>query len=81
MGSRSGIQRTSTSPGPVPGPTPRAAATRRRARTAELDAELADLYRHSPDTEVELDAIGRAFRSLPDEDRELLSLVARTPRG
>ncbi|MET8867828.1 RNA polymerase sigma factor [Nonomuraea sp. NPDC004580] len=49
---------------------------RRRARTAELDAELADLYGHSPDTEVELDAIGRAFRSLPDDDRELLALVA-----
>ncbi|QYC41963.1 ECF RNA polymerase sigma factor SigR [Nonomuraea coxensis DSM 45129] len=49
---------------------------RRRARTAELDAEMADLYGHSPDTEVELDAIGRAFRSLPEEDRELLSLVA-----
>ncbi|MER7364744.1 RNA polymerase sigma factor [Nonomuraea wenchangensis] len=49
---------------------------RRRARTAELDAEMADLYGHSPDTEVELDAIGRAFRSLSEEDRELLSLVA-----
>ncbi|GAB2913699.1 hypothetical protein GCM10027203_11620 [Nonomuraea fastidiosa] len=49
---------------------------RRRARTAELDAELADLYGHSPDTEVELDAIRRAFMSLPDDDRELLSLVA-----
>jgi RNA polymerase sigma-70 factor (ECF subfamily) len=49
---------------------------RRRARMAELDDELADLFGHSPDTEVELDAIGRAFRSLPDDDRELLSLVA-----
>ncbi|RSN11615.1 RNA polymerase subunit sigma-24 [Nonomuraea sp. WAC 01424] len=49
---------------------------RRRVRTAELDAELADLYGHSPDTQVELDAIGRAFRGLPDDDRELLSLVA-----
>ncbi|NJP96042.1 RNA polymerase sigma factor [Nonomuraea sp. FMUSA5-5] len=49
---------------------------RRRARTADLDAELADLYGHSPDTEVELDAIGRAFRSLPGDDRELLSLLA-----
>ncbi|WP_246090424.1 sigma-70 family RNA polymerase sigma factor [Nonomuraea deserti] len=55
-------------------PLPR--ANRRRTRTAELDAELADLYGHSPDTEVELDAIGRAFRSLPDDDRELLSLIA-----
>ncbi|MFC4005961.1 RNA polymerase sigma factor [Nonomuraea purpurea] len=49
---------------------------RRRARTAELDADLVDLYGHSPDTEVELDAIGRAFRSLPADDRELLSLLA-----
>ncbi|MER6580114.1 RNA polymerase sigma factor [Nonomuraea sp. NPDC001023] len=49
---------------------------RRRERTAELDAELADRYGHSPDTQVELDAIGRAFRSLSDDDRELLSLVA-----
>jgi DNA-directed RNA polymerase specialized sigma24 family protein len=47
-----------------------------RARTAELDAELAHLYGHSPDIEVELDTIGRAFRSLPDDDRELLSVVA-----
>ncbi|MEU1722850.1 RNA polymerase sigma factor [Nonomuraea sp. NPDC005692] len=49
---------------------------RRRERTAELDAELADRYGHSPETQVELDAIGRAFRSLSDDDRELLSLVA-----
>ncbi|MFI6183151.1 RNA polymerase sigma factor [Nonomuraea sp. NPDC051191] len=49
---------------------------RRRERTAELDAELADLYGHSPDSQVELDAIGRAFRSLSEDDRELLSLVA-----
>ncbi|MFF0864030.1 RNA polymerase sigma factor [Nonomuraea sp. NPDC003560] len=48
---------------------------RRRERTAELDAELADRYGHSPDTQVELDAIGRAFRSLPDDDRELLSVI------
>ncbi|WP_336206897.1 RNA polymerase sigma factor [Nonomuraea sp. LPB2021202275-12-8] len=49
---------------------------RRRAHTAELDAEMADLYGHSPDSRVELAAIGQAFQTLPDEDRELLSLLA-----
>ncbi|RVX45781.1 RNA polymerase ECF family sigma subunit [Nonomuraea polychroma] len=49
---------------------------RRRARTAELDTEMADLYGHSPDTEVELAAIATVFRALPDDDRELLSLLA-----
>ncbi|WP_169952646.1 RNA polymerase sigma factor [Microbispora sp. H11081] len=49
---------------------------RRQARSARLDAELADLYEDSPDSGLELSAIGEAFRSLPDDDRELLSLVA-----
>ncbi|MEV5741321.1 RNA polymerase sigma factor [Microbispora rosea] len=49
---------------------------RRRARIAELDAELADLYVDSPASGVELTAIGAAFLSLSDDDRELLSLVA-----
>ncbi|MEU7001025.1 RNA polymerase sigma factor [Nonomuraea sp. NPDC046570] len=49
---------------------------RRRARTAELDAEMADLYGASPDSGVELEAIGQVFRTLSDDDREVLSLVA-----
>ncbi|WP_405087324.1 RNA polymerase sigma factor [Microbispora sp. NBC_01389] len=49
---------------------------RRQARSAPLDAELTDLYGDSPERGVELTAIGEAFRSLSDDDRELLSLVA-----
>ncbi|GAA4218102.1 RNA polymerase sigma-70 factor (ECF subfamily) [Streptosporangium album] len=49
---------------------------RRQARSAELDAELADLYGDSPDSRVELGAIAQALGTLPDDDRELLSLVA-----
>ncbi|MFG3440200.1 RNA polymerase sigma factor [Nonomuraea sp. NPDC047897] len=49
---------------------------RRQARNAELDAELADLYTAGPESGVELTAIAQVFRSLPDDDRELLSLVA-----
>ncbi|MFD1938321.1 MULTISPECIES: RNA polymerase sigma factor [Nonomuraea] len=48
---------------------------RRRARSAELDAEMADLYADSPERKIELAAIGDAFRSLPADDRELLSLL------
>ncbi|MEV0202921.1 sigma-70 family RNA polymerase sigma factor [Nonomuraea sp. NPDC050691] len=48
----------------------------RQERNAELDAEVADLYGRRPDSGVELDAIARAFRELPGDDRELLSLVA-----
>ncbi|GII29377.1 RNA polymerase sigma factor [Planotetraspora mira] len=49
---------------------------RRQARSVELDAEMADLYGNSPDSGVELAAIAQVFRTLPDDDRELLSLVA-----
>ncbi|MBG0830402.1 RNA polymerase sigma factor [Planomonospora sp. ID67723] len=49
---------------------------RRRARMVELDAELADLYGDSLDSGIERAAIGQAFRTLSDDDRELLSLVA-----
>ncbi|GAA2285834.1 RNA polymerase sigma factor [Nonomuraea roseoviolacea subsp. roseoviolacea] len=48
----------------------------RQERNADLDAEVADLYGRRPDGGVELDAIARAFRGLPGDDRELLSLVA-----
>ncbi|MEV8638193.1 sigma-70 family RNA polymerase sigma factor [Streptosporangium sp. NPDC051023] len=49
---------------------------RRKARSAELDVRMADLYTDSPESGVEREAIALAFRSLPDNDRELLSLVA-----
>ncbi|WP_043634580.1 RNA polymerase sigma factor [Nonomuraea candida] len=49
---------------------------RRQALSVELDAELADLYQAAPDSGVELAAIAQIFRALPDNDRELLSLVA-----
>ncbi|WP_433367846.1 RNA polymerase sigma factor [Streptosporangium sp. CA-115845] len=49
---------------------------RRRARHIGLDAKMADLYGDSPDSKVELEAIGQVFRTLSDDDRELLSLVA-----
>ncbi|MEV0148732.1 MULTISPECIES: sigma-70 family RNA polymerase sigma factor [unclassified Nonomuraea] len=48
----------------------------RQARNPQLDAEMADLYGERPDSGVELAPIAQAFRSLPDDDRELLSLVA-----
>ncbi|NJP94456.1 RNA polymerase sigma factor [Nonomuraea sp. FMUSA5-5] len=48
---------------------------RHRHRSVELDADLADLYARSPEGSVELGAIARAFRELPDGDRELISLV------
>ncbi|MEU7853879.1 RNA polymerase sigma factor [Nonomuraea sp. NPDC049141] len=49
---------------------------RRQALSVELDAELADLYQAAPDSGVELKAITEIFRTLSDDDRELLSLVA-----
>jgi RNA polymerase sigma-70 factor (ECF subfamily) len=49
---------------------------RRQARNVELDAEMADLYADSPDSGITLKVIAEVFRSLPDSDRELLSLVA-----
>ncbi|MDH2427371.1 RNA polymerase sigma factor [Sphaerisporangium sp. TRM90804] len=52
--------------------------TRHHARRAELTEELAQLYaRPFPAEEnLEMGAIGRVFRELPDDDRELLALVA-----
>jgi RNA polymerase sigma-70 factor (ECF subfamily) len=49
---------------------------RRQARNVELDAEMADHYQAAPDSGIELTAITQVFQSLPDADRELLSLVA-----
>ncbi|GLW05343.1 DNA-directed RNA polymerase sigma-70 factor [Microtetraspora sp. NBRC 13810] len=49
---------------------------RRQARSAELDAEMADLYGADPESTVELRVIGEAFRTLSEEDREVLALVA-----
>ncbi|GAA0945475.1 RNA polymerase sigma factor [Nonomuraea longicatena] len=49
---------------------------RRQHHSAELDADVADLYAHDPDSAVELSTIARTFRELSDGDRELLSLVA-----
>ncbi|WP_433220056.1 RNA polymerase sigma factor [Microtetraspora malaysiensis] len=49
---------------------------RRQARSVELDAEMADLYGDPSASGVELTAIVQVFRALPDDDRELLSLVA-----
>lgn len=54
----------------------RRSTVRQRLRSVELDAEIADLYGDSPDSGVELSVIGAVFRSLSDDDRELLSLVA-----
>ncbi|MBN6053151.1 sigma-70 family RNA polymerase sigma factor, partial [Nonomuraea sp. RK-328] len=47
-----------------------------RWRLVALDTDVADLYAHSPEGSVELSAIARAFKELPETDRELLSLVA-----
>ncbi|MFI6799968.1 RNA polymerase sigma factor [Streptosporangium canum] len=54
----------------------RRSAVRQRLRSVELDAEMADLYGDSPDSGVGLSVIAAVFRSLSDDDRELLSLVA-----
>ncbi|RJL24527.1 RNA polymerase sigma factor [Bailinhaonella thermotolerans] len=48
----------------------------RRARNVALDTEMASLYAGAPDGTAEMSAIGQAFRSLSEDDRELLSLVA-----
>ncbi|MEV4090270.1 RNA polymerase sigma factor [Nonomuraea fuscirosea] len=54
----------------------RRSTARQRLSSVELDAELAGFYEDAPGTSVELNAIGAAFRGLPDDDRELLALVA-----
>ncbi|GIH91810.1 RNA polymerase sigma factor [Planobispora siamensis] len=50
--------------------------TLRRARSAGLDAEMADLYAAPADRGVEMSVIAEVFRNLSEDDRELLSLVA-----
>ena len=45
-------------------------------RLVELEADLADLYARSPESGLEMSAIARVFRQLPEDDRELLALVA-----
>ncbi|NUW35982.1 RNA polymerase sigma factor [Nonomuraea sp. SMC257] len=54
----------------------RRGALRRQARHRDLDAEMADLHGDPADHSVERSAIAQAFRTLPDDDRELLALVA-----
>ncbi|NRQ38369.1 RNA polymerase sigma factor [Nonomuraea sp. NN258] len=49
---------------------------RRRLRNVRLDTDIADLYARTPECGVELSDIARAFGALPEDDRELLSLVA-----
>ncbi|MEO3872409.1 RNA polymerase sigma factor [Nonomuraea sp. B12E4] len=50
--------------------------TRHRLRSMELDTDIADLYGFSPEGSVELGAIAREFRLLPEDDQELIALVA-----
>ncbi|MGC5011837.1 RNA polymerase sigma factor [Streptosporangium sp. DT93] len=54
----------------------RRSEARHRARNVGLDARMAGLYEDSPDSGGELMEIAQIFRALPDDDRELLSLVA-----
>ncbi|SEF58883.1 RNA polymerase sigma-70 factor, ECF subfamily [Nonomuraea solani] len=54
----------------------RRGVARHRHHSVELDTDLADLYSSSPEGSVLLGEIGRAFRQLPGDDRELISLVA-----
>ncbi|MEV0165633.1 RNA polymerase sigma factor [Nonomuraea fuscirosea] len=54
----------------------RRGVARHRLRSVELDTDVADLYSSSPEGSVELGAIARALRDLPEADRELISLVA-----
>ncbi|MFD9948520.1 RNA polymerase sigma factor [Nonomuraea sp. NPDC059023] len=49
---------------------------RRRARTVELDAEMTDLYAAAPESKIEAEAVAQVFTTLPDDDREVLALVA-----
>jgi RNA polymerase sigma-70 factor (ECF subfamily) len=49
---------------------------RHRHRSVRLDTDVADLYARSPEHSAELSAIARTLRELPDDDRELISLVA-----
>ncbi|MFD0887023.1 RNA polymerase sigma factor [Streptosporangium algeriense] len=49
---------------------------RQRSRNVALDRDIADLYGRPSEDGPELAEIGRAFRRLPEDDRELLSLLA-----
>lgn len=49
---------------------------RRHGLSAALAAEVADLYQPSAEESAESGVVKRIFRELPDDDRELLSLVA-----
>lgn len=49
---------------------------RRQGLSIALAAEVADLYEPSAEDSAELSTISRILRDLPDDDRELLSLVA-----
>ncbi|MFI6497376.1 RNA polymerase sigma factor [Nonomuraea typhae] len=51
-------------------------AGRRLARNVALDTEMADLYAAAPDEGDGVAAVSAVFRTLPDDDRELLALVA-----
>lgn len=49
---------------------------RRHGLSAALAAEVSQLYQRSAEDSAEPGAIRQAFRQLPDDDRELLSLIA-----
>lgn len=48
----------------------------RRGLTEALAADVAELYTPSAEDSAETGTLGAVFRGLPDDDRELLSLVA-----
>lgn len=54
----------------------RRGVARRQGLSNALAAEVAGLYERSAEDNADLSAVNRAFRSLPDHDREILSLVA-----
>jgi RNA polymerase sigma-70 factor (ECF subfamily) len=54
----------------------RRGVARRHSLSIALAAEVADLYEPSAEDSAGPSTIGRVFRDLPDDDRELLSLVA-----
>ncbi|GAA3747099.1 RNA polymerase sigma factor [Plantactinospora mayteni] len=49
---------------------------RRHDLSAALAAEVAHLYQPSAEESAELGTVGEVLRGLPDDDREILSLVA-----
>jgi RNA polymerase sigma factor (sigma-70 family) len=54
----------------------RRGAVRRQGLSAALAAELVDHYAPSAEDSAELGTLRQAFRLLPDDDREVLALVA-----